>query len=87
MQKLVTARVIEASEWNFNRDEDDPGFDDFEWWASVEAKIRKVYPKGIFTKESYEAVRDYFDEKESEAIREYWKAYPKEFEKITKRLD
>ena len=79
MQKLVTARAIEDSEWNFNRDEDDPDFDDFKWWDNVEAKIREVYPKGVFTKESYEAVRDYFDEKELEAIREYWKAHPEEF--------
>ena len=84
MQKLVTARAIEDSEWNFNRNEDDPAFDDFKWWDNVEAKIREVYPKGVFTKESYEAVRDYFDEKESETIREYWKAHPEEFEKLKK---
>ena len=82
MQKLVTARAIEDSEWNFRRNEADPAFDDFKWWDNVEAKIREVYPKGVFTKESYEAVRDYFDKKESEAIREYWKVNPKEFEKL-----
>ncbi len=49
MQKLVNAKAIEDSEWNFNRNEDDPGFDDFKWWDSVEAKIREVYPKGVFT--------------------------------------
>ena len=87
MQKLVTARAIEDSEWNFNRNEDDPGFDDFKWWDSVEAKIRKVYPKGVFTKESYEAVRDYFDEKESEFIREYWKAHPEEFKEYIEQID
>ena len=91
MQKLVNAKAIEDSEWNFNRDEDDPAFNDFKWWDNVEAKIREVYPKGVFTKESYEAVRDYFDEKESEAIREYWKAHPEEFkeymEQIDKKLD
>ena len=79
MQKLANSKASEDSEWNFNRNEDDPDFDDFKWWDNVEAKIRKVYPKGVFTKESYEAVRDYFDEKESEAIREYWKAHPEEF--------
>jgi len=54
MQKLVNAKAIEDSEWNFNRNEDEAGFDDFKWWDNVEAKIRKVYPEGVFTKESYE---------------------------------
>ncbi|MCJ7714030.1 hypothetical protein MUO66_06195, partial [Candidatus Bathyarchaeota archaeon] len=87
MQKLVNAKAIEDSEWNFNRDEDDPDFDDFKWWDSVEAKIREVYPKGIFTKESYEAVRDYFDEKESEFIRKYWKTHPEEFKEYMEQID
>jgi hypothetical protein len=87
MQKLVTARAIEDSEWNFNRNEDDPGFDDFKWWDNVESKIRGYYPKGVFTKESYEAVRDYFNEKESEAIREYWKAHPEEFKEYMESID
>ena len=91
IQKLVNAKSIEDSEWNFNRNEDDPEFNDFKWWDNVEAKIRKVYPKGVFTRESYEAVRDYFDEKESESIREYWKAHPKEhkeyMEQINKKLE
>ena len=87
MQKLVNAKAIEDSEWNFNRDEDDPAFNDYEWWDNVEAKIREVYPKGVFTKESYEAVRDYFDEKESEAIREYWKAHPEEHTEYMANLE
>ena len=87
MQKLVTARAIEDSEWNFNRNEDDSKFNDYEWWDSVEDKIREVYPKGVFTKESYEAVRDYFDKKELEAIRVYWKAHPEEFEEYMDQID
>ena len=87
MLKLVTARAIEYTEWTFNRDEDDPAFNDFRWWDNVEAKIRKVYPKGVFTKESYEAVRDYFDEKETEAIREYWKAYPEDYKEYIEQID
>ena len=75
------------STWNFNRDEDDPVFDDFEWWDNVDAKIREVYPEGVFTKESFEAVRDYFDEKESEAIREYWKVHPEEFKEYIEQID
>jgi len=65
------AIAIEDSEWNFNRNEEDPDFDDFKWWDYLEAKIRSYYPDGVFTKESYEKVRDFFDEKESEVIREY----------------
>ena len=87
MQKLVNAKAIEDSEWNFNRNEDDLAFDDFEWWDTVEAKIRGYYPKGVFTKESFEAVRDYFDEKESEAIREYWKAHPEESKEYMEQID
>ena len=87
MQKLVTARAIEDSEWRFNRNEDDLGFDDFEWWDSVEAKICEVYPKGVFTTESYEAVRDYFDEKESEARCEYWKTHPEEHKEYLESIN
>ena len=87
MQKLVTARAIEDSDWNFNRNEDDPDFDDFKWWDNVEPKIREVYPKGVFTKESYEAVRDYFDKKESEVIREYWKAHPEKHKEYMEEID
>jgi hypothetical protein len=81
------AKAIEDSEWNFNRNEDDPDFDDFKWWDNVEAKIREVYPKGVFTQESYEVVKDYFDEKESEAIRQYWKANPEKFKEHMKQLE
>jgi len=45
----------------------------------LDKKICEYYPDGVFTKESYEAVKDYFDEKESEAIWEYWKAHPEVF--------
>lgn len=87
MEKLVVAKAVEDSEWNFNRNEEDPAFDDFKWWDNLEAKIREYYPDGVFTKESYEAVRDFFDEKESEAIREYWKAHPEEFEEYMEQID
>jgi len=30
----------------------------------------------VFTEESYEAVERFFDEKEAEFIREYWKSHP-----------
>jgi len=81
------AKAIEDSEWNFNRNEEDPAFDDFKWWDDLEAKIRSYYLDGVFTTESYEAVRDYFDEKESEAIREYWKAHPEQQEEFMAKLE
>ena len=87
MQKLVNARAIEDSEWNFNRDEDDPEFDDFKWWDGVEVKIRGFYPDGVFTEKSYEVVRDYFDEKELKVMREYWKAHPEEFKEYMEQID
>jgi hypothetical protein len=44
MQKLNHACLIEDSEWNNNRNEDDPAFDDYAWWGAVEAKIKAEYP-------------------------------------------
>lgn len=87
MDKLVIAKAVEDSEWDFNRDEDDPTFDDYAWWDNVEAKIREFYPDGVFTKESYEAVEHFFDEKEAEFIREYWKSHPKEKEDYIAKLE
>ena len=80
MEKLVVAKAIEDSEWNFNRSEEDPGFDDYKWWDDLEDKIRGHYPDGVFTKESYEAVERFFDEKEAELIRKYWANHPEEQE-------
>jgi hypothetical protein len=71
MDNLKTAKAIEDSEWNFNRNEDDPAFDDFKWWDMVEKKIREYYPHGVFTEESWQATVDFFDRKESEIIRNY----------------
>ena len=45
----------------------------------LDDKIRKYCLEGAFTEETYKAVRDYFGEKESEAIGQYWKAHPEEF--------
>jgi hypothetical protein len=87
MDKLVIAKAIEDSEWDFNRDEDDPTFNDYAWWDELEAKIRECYPNGVFTRESYETIRDFFDEKEAELIREYWKAHPEEFKEYMEQID
>jgi hypothetical protein len=87
MDKLVIAKAIEDSEWDFNRDEDDPAFNDYAWWDELEAKIREHYPNGVFTRESYEAVRDFFDEKAAELIREYCKAHPEEFKDYMDKIN
>ena len=41
MQKFNHACLIEDSEWNNNRNEDDPAFDDYAWWDAVKAKIKR----------------------------------------------
>jgi hypothetical protein len=87
LDKLNAALAIEDSEWNHNRNEDDPAFDDFAWWDRLDAKIREFYPAGVFTEESWRKCKEFFDEKESEIIRTYWKEHPEELERLTKRLE
>jgi hypothetical protein len=87
MDNLKTAKAIEDSEWNHNRNEDDPNFDDEKWWNDVEKKIREYYPKGVFTEESWEACVGYFDNYESQMIRDYWKAHPEEFKEYMEQID
>jgi hypothetical protein len=38
MEKLVIAKAIEDSEWDFNRNEMDPAFDDYKWWDTLDKK-------------------------------------------------
>jgi hypothetical protein len=87
MDNLKTAKAIEDSEWNFNRNENDSAFDDFKWWADLEKKIREYCPHGVFTEESWQATVDFFDRKESEIIRNYWKAHPKEHEEYMEQIN
>jgi len=87
MDTLVIAKAIEDSEWDFNRDEDDPTFDDYAWWSELEKKIRGYFPDGVFTKESYEAVERFFDEKQAQFIRDYWEAHPEEFKDYMEQID
>jgi hypothetical protein len=86
MDDLKVAKAIEDSEWDFNRDEEDPAFDDYKWWDDLDAKIRGYYPHGVFTKESYEAVERFFDEKEAEFVKKYYEEHPDEFNQLIERL-
>lgn len=38
--------LFEDYEWNHNRNEDDPAFDDFVLWDAIEAKKLELYPEG-----------------------------------------
>ncbi len=48
MQQLNHACLIEDYEYNNNRNEDYPAFDDFAWWDALYVKIKAIYPEGIF---------------------------------------
>lgn len=78
MQKLNNACLIEDFEWNNNRNEDDPEFDDFAWWDAVDAKIRAIYPVGVFTEKSFEEYERIHDEFMASRIKEYFDAHPEE---------
>jgi hypothetical protein len=78
MQKFNHACLIEDFEWNNNRNEDDPAFDDYAWWDAVDAKIRAIYPEGVFTEKSFEEIERLHDEFVTRKIREYYEAHPEE---------
>jgi hypothetical protein len=78
MQKLNHVCLIEDFEWNNNRNEDDPAFDDYAWWDAVEAKKRAIYPEGVFTEKSFEEFEGFHDEFIARKIREYFEAHPEE---------
>jgi hypothetical protein len=82
MRKFNNACLIEDFEWNNNRNEDDPAFDDFAWWNAVDAKIRALYPAGVFTEESFEEIERLHDEYTASKIAEYFDAHPEEREAL-----
>ncbi len=86
MQRFNHACLIEDSEWNNNRNEGDPAFDDYAWWNAVEAKIKAEYPEGIFTEKSFEEFERFRDEFVARKIREYYEAHPEEREALIHRL-
>ncbi len=87
MQKFNHACLIEDFEWNNNRNEDDPAFDDYAWWDAVEAKIKAIYPEGVFTEKSFEKFERLHDEFVARKIDEYYDAHPEEREALIKSLD
>jgi len=78
MQKFNHACLIEDFEWNNNRNEDDPAFDDFAWWDAVDAKIKAIYPEGVFSEKSFEEIERLHDEFVARKISEYYDSHPLE---------
>jgi hypothetical protein len=79
MQKFRNACLIEDFEWNNNRNEDDPEFDDYAWWDAVDAKIKAIYPEGVFTEKSFEEFERLHDEFLARKVKEYYDAHPEEW--------
>ncbi len=86
MRKLNHACLIEDFEWNNNRDEDDQSFDDFVWWEAIDAKIKAVYPQGVFTEKSFEEIERLHDEMVTPKIREYFEAHQEEQESLIRKI-
>ena len=82
MKKLNNACIIEDYEWNNNRNEDDPSFDDFAWWDAVDAKIKAIYPEGVFTTQSFDEYERLRDELVGRRIKEYYDTHPTEREAL-----
>jgi hypothetical protein len=78
MRKLNHACLIEDYEWENNRNEDDPAFDDNAWWGAVDAKIRAVFPESVFSEKSFEEIEKLHDEHIARKIKEYFDAHPEE---------
>ena len=87
MDKLGVDKYMEDSEWHHNRNEDDPEFDDFNWWDNFESKVREEFPDGIFSEKSFEKTEKLYDELVSKRMREYWQANSEEFERLAKKLE
>jgi hypothetical protein len=87
MQKLNHVNQLEDAEWNTNRNEEDPAFDDNAWWDAVDAKKRELYPEGVFTEKSFEEFERLHDEFVSQKIKEYYDAHPEEREALINGLN
>jgi hypothetical protein len=87
MDKLNSVNHLEDYEFEHNRNEEDPSFDDFAWWDTLEAKKLKLFPEGVFTEKSYEAVEEEYDTHIARKIREYYEAHPGEREALINGLN
>lgn len=87
MQKFNHTCLIEDFEWNNNRNEDNPDFDDFAWWDALDAKIKAVYPEGVFSEKSFQEIERLQDELLASKIKEYYDAHPAEREALINGLD
>jgi len=76
MQKFNHTCLIEDYEWGNNRNEDTPDFDDFAWWDAVDAKIKAIYPEGVFSEKSFEEIERLNDKLSAEKIKEYYDLHP-----------
>jgi hypothetical protein len=87
MNKLNYVNHLEDYEFEHNRNEEDLSFDDFAWWDALEAEKLKLFPEGVFTEKSYEAVEAEFDIHIARSIREYYEAHPGEREALLNGLN
>jgi len=87
MDKLNYVNHMEDYEFEHNRNEEDLAFDDYAWWDALEAKKLKLFPEGVFTEKSYEAVEEEYDVHIARKIREYYDAHPGEREALINGLN
>ena len=87
MDKQNHVNFFTDSEWNHNRNEDDPAFDDYAWWDKIDKKIKESYPSGVFTEKSFEEFEAEVDRRWSLALKKYFDAHPEEREAFIKGLD
>ena len=87
MEKQNHVNFFTDSEWEHNRNEEDPAFDDYAWWDALEATKLKLFPEGVFTEKSYEDVEEEYDLCIARKIREYYDAHPGEREALINGLN
>jgi hypothetical protein len=87
MEKQNHINFFTDSEWEHNRNEADPAFDDYAWWDALDKKIKETYPNGVFTEKSFEEFEADVDRRWSLEVKKYYDAHPEEREALIKGLD
>lgn len=87
MNKLAVAKFMEDSEWTHHRHEEEPDFDDFQWWDDFNAKVKQEFPDGVFTEQNYEKIEEFYDNLQGKLMREYWQAHPEAFNQLLDNID